>query len=211
MKLFVDIETLPAMSWTDEQIRDYAREAVPGNYKKQDSIDAWVDENSHDQWLRTALKWEHGQICAIGYAFEDGDPDVIVADTTADVLRIFFDTLDDVIGRPMWAGTQWIGHNIAFDLTWIHHHTAKEMPEELGKIPFDKWLKSCSDTMLMWQGPGREFTGLDKICQFLGLGGKAGDGSQVYDLYMAGEIDQLKAYCAQDVALTRALFKRLGG
>lgn len=211
MKLYVDIETLPAMSWSDEQIQNHAAQKVPATYKKQESIDKWIEENQNEAWSKTALSWRHGQICAIGYAFDDGPAKCIMGDSTEAVLREFFDTLDRTIERPMWAGTQWVGHNIQFDLTFIHHHTARCMPKHLNKIPFDRWLKSCSDTMLMWQGPGREWTGLGDLAEFLGLGEKSADGSQVLGMWLDGDKEAIASYCMHDVELTRAVFKRLGG
>ena len=35
------------------------------------------------------------------------------------------------------------------------------------------------------------------------------DGSQVYDFYLAGRLQEINAYCLRDVRVTRAIYRRM--
>jgi hypothetical protein len=51
---------------------------------------------------------------------------------------------------------------------------------------------------------------LADIAEFLGVGEKAEglSGSEIYPAWLAGEHDRIRRYCAQDVELTRAIYRR---
>jgi predicted PolB exonuclease-like 3'-5' exonuclease len=72
----------------------------------------------------------------------------------------------------------------------------------------DKWGDKIYDTMLRWDA--KNFIGLDKLCRALGIEGK-GDfsGKDVYKAWAEGEETKIRAYCADDVRKTRAVYKRM--
>lgn len=63
--------------------------------------------------------------------------------------------------------------------------------------------------MSKWAGFGNRVK-LDTLAQAFGVGGKGDiDGSMVHDYYAAGRINELIEYCANDVEMTRAVYKRM--
>jgi 3'-5' exonuclease len=63
------------------------------------------------------------------------------------------------------------------------------------------------DVLAMYQP--RNYVPLDELAQLLGFPGKLGlDGSKVWDAYQAGQIQQIRNYCATDAANTYLVFQR---
>ena len=65
--------------------------------------------------------------------------------------------------------------------------------------------------MAAWAGK-RGTIGLDKLCKALSVPTPKGDGmdgSQVFDAWLAGELDRIAKYNAADVVATRAIWHRL--
>ena len=50
---------------------------------------------------------------------------------------------------------------------------------------------------------------LDFYLRRFGIGGKTGDGSQVYGMWQKGEIQKIEEYCKNDVLSTAKLFARV--
>ena len=50
---------------------------------------------------------------------------------------------------------------------------------------------------------------LDFYLKLFDIGAKTSDGSQVYDMWKAGEHDKIREYCEQDVLMTARLFERV--
>ncbi|WP_218058588.1 hypothetical protein [Gilliamella sp. Occ3-1] len=80
--IYFDIETIPTQS---DNIKNYIQSnlTAPANYKKPDSISAWLEENKEPAYRKTALNGGFGQIVCIGYAINDGDVKVIHFDNWA--------------------------------------------------------------------------------------------------------------------------------
>jgi DNA polymerase elongation subunit (family B) len=209
--IYLDIETLPA-AWTDEQVDAHAAASVPGNYTKPDSIAKWIAENRQEAWLRTALDWRHARICAIGVIVEIGhdvqERIVIMLDEHGE--RKMLGELDAIFTQ--YAPDQIVGHNVAsFDLPRLHIAAARNGVPLLARRL--SWYRdhrsSVVDTMRLAMGAER--CRLGDLATALGLEGKSGDGSQVWDLWLAGCRDEIAAYCLQDVEVTRAVYRALVG
>ncbi len=71
------------------------------------------------------------------------------------------------------------------------------------------WMFGVHDTMVEWAG-SRDRISLDRLCKVFGIEGK-GDitGADVYPMYKEGRIDEISQYCAHDVDITRAVYKRM--
>lgn len=212
--------------------------APPGNYKKQETIDEWMateapkaaakltaafDADVEEAYRRTGLDGAFGQVCVIGWAVNDGEPKYLRATdlsllAEAELLAGFTATLSSVIPANEVLSTTVIGHNVLnFDLRFlvqrhiiygIRPHTviaraAQAKPWEQDRV---------YDTLVQWGGAGAKAGGsLDKLCKALSIPSPKGaiDGSKVWDFVKAGEIDQVAAYCAKDVAATRAVHRRM--
>ena len=78
-------------------------------------------------------------------------------------------------------------------------------------------MDGVQDTMLLWRPKAvrsdRYKADLESICAFLGCPFPKGgmDGSQVYDLWAAGEHSKIREYGKGDVERLRWIFKRMMG
>jgi len=209
--LYIDIETLPA-AWTDEQIDAHAASSVPGNYTKPESIAKWIEEHRVETWLRTALDWRHARICAIGVIVEIGhdvqERIVIMLDEHGE--RKMLGELDAIFTQ--YAPDTIVGHNVVgFDLPRLHIAAARNgVPLLARRLSwYREHRNAVVDTMRLAMGSER--CRLGDLATALGLEGKSGDESQVYELWVEGRQDAIAAYCLQDVEVTRAVYRALVG
>ena len=211
----IDIETLPA-DWTEEQKRAAARAAVPGNYSKPDTIEKWIAENVDDVHRRTSFDWRFCRVLCIGYAIDDETPGCVYSETAAPVPLL--DGLYAVINRAsggLSGPMTFVGHNLArFDLPRLRLMAIKHRHPVARLLPAEKYSRFALDTMTMAGGTDPTMTPrLAHLAEYFGIEGKGEglDGSKVYDAWLAGEHERIAAYCCQDVALTRSIYKLLTG
>lgn len=242
MNLYLDIETLPAQNpevladirAAEQSNLDAALAAirVPGNYKKQETIDEWMNTEAPKQaqalrdafeatvdatYRKTSFDGAYGNVCVIGWALDDQEPQYIAdAENEAVVLSEFAAALKQQIKPNMELAIAIVGHNVsAFDLRFLVQRSivrgirphpiiaraAQAKPWEADKV----W-----DSMTQWAGAGKTVK-LDKLCKALGIKSPKGelDGSKVWDFVKSGRIAEVADYCAADVTATRAVYKRM--
>lgn len=212
MHLYFDIETIPCQDAGHlEKLRGDVK--APGNIKKPESIEKWLDENrdaaAADAMAKTSFDGGRGHVCAIGMAAGDAPVWVEYADTLEReraVIAAFFDCVDH--------RTILVGHNITgFDLWFLRQRAivlGVPMPPS-NAFPRDPkpWDRNVVDTMHAWAG-ARDTVSLDNLCGILGIPGKDGfDGSMVADAWANGEHDTIREYCADDVNRVREIHKRM--
>lgn len=228
MRIYLDLETLPSLA---PDAIDLARAGVkpPGSYKKPESIAEWWSKEGEaaivEAHRRQALDAASGELCAIGFASDDIEPVSLVrskAEPEPDFLRralaaihVLVDTGCTIGGD----GHRWpvepffIAHNAPFDLgflmrrCWVH---GIRPPFKLPP-PSAREGKDYGDTMTTWAGY-RNTIGLDRLCRALGVPSPKAegiDGSQVFDLWQAGNLEAIARYNAADVAAVRACWWRL--
>lgn len=210
MHVYLDIETLPA-DWTVDQAKAYAAANIPGNLKKEDTIKAWVEEHAVKVHRRTSLDSLHARILCVGMALEDGEVETAYNEAGDDAgIRAILDWM-----LPRLAGdVVYVGHNIAgFDIPFLMH-TAWRLEHPIARVlPRAPRSRVVVDTQEMWKATDyrADRTRLADIAAFLGLEGKGEGlaGDKVYDAWLAGEHDRIRAYCAQDVALVRTIHGRI--
>jgi 3'-5' exonuclease len=207
----IDIETIPAQSEAAWE-KALANVKAPGTLKKQESIDAWLEENreaaAREALAKTSFDPAQGHICTISWAIDDEEPMVAHAETVdqeADVLRAFFNSL-----RANHNYT-FIGHYIGgFDLRFILCRAVVlgiKIPREIPRDP-KPWDNKLFDTMTAWAG-ARGTISMDNLAAALGLEGKGDfDGSMVAEAWTNGEHQRIADYCAADVEATRAIYNR---
>ena len=209
-RLYIDIETIPAIHLSDDEQFDLARAAVPGNLKKSDTIAKWLIEHGDEAFAKTALKSMAGHIIAVGMAFDDGE---VKAYCDADEGRLLAD-VSAAIDKDTVYNTVWIGHCLKmFDLPFLRHRAfALGFDMLANRIPHDKWGKLAVCTMELWAGTNyREYYRLDAIREYLGMLDRSGgfDGSMVYAAYLDGELDRIADYCREDVELVRNVYRKI--
>lgn len=215
--IYFDIETIPTQS---EHLKNHIQTNLtpPANYKKQETIDAWIEENKEAAYRKTALNGGFGQIVCIGYAINNNDVRTIYFDDWAtseiEILKTFFNELIECYRPSADITPHFIGHNIEnFDLRFIYQRAIVLGIKPPSFLPLNS--KSYNnmyifDTMTEWAGK-RNYVSLNEVCLSLGIPTKGDeiDGSKVWDFVQAGELKRVAEYCADDVEKVRAIYKRI--
>lgn len=217
MNVFLDIETIPSQ---DELVANQISETIkpPGNIKKAESIEEWNKTEKpnavKEAVAKTALDGTYGQIVCIGYAFDDGKAVTVAGDDEAQLLRLFFDDLQEEYSTHSASKLPtFIGHNLTdFDLRFIFHRAVinKVKPPMCFPINAKSWEESIFDTMKYWAGY-KGFISLDRLCKALGMEGKGTEFTweDVFPAYLRGDFISIGDYCKGDVNKTRDVYKRL--
>ncbi len=223
MELYLDIETLPAQRLDvldmlkEDAERAKAEIRAPSNYKDEAKIAEYiaakcaeVDAAIDEKYRKTALDGTYGEICVIGIAVDDNDPVTLSMGDEAAILINFNRALQDAF-EPN-DRMKWIGHNLVnFDLPFLQKRFIINGIKPSLHIPFNTrpYSEFVFDTMNQWAGYGNRIS-LDRLARALGFGGKGDfDGSMVWDAVRNGEIERVAQYCADDVLLTRDIYKRM--
>lgn len=215
MILTFDIETLPT---EDPAIIKQIAATIkpPGNIKKKESIDVWMEEN-YDQALKdavakTSFDGMHGRIACIAwhFSFESID-DCVYCSTSADDETIAIEQLYSGISQNI---TKFCGHNITgFDLPFLKHRSMILGIKPPGNLlmamnsrPWGEWI---ADTMLMWSQDRDKRVSMDALCKAFGIDGKGDfDGSMVAETWKTNP-QKVVNYCREDVKRTVGIYKRL--
>ncbi len=227
--IVLDIETIPLGPEPVYTPEKWEGTKVPGTYKDPLKIKEYIDANQRKQynafledqavkaneliteWKKGALKAVKSQIvCICALDTVTGSIFAWSSNDETDLLLKFTDWLY-IHGST---GSIFCGHNIRFDLQMLRTHACLSgILEPLKKIlTFDKWAKNIEDTMEIWAGVRYDDkTKLVDIGIYLGLPVDNGDttGADIYDLYKAGKLDEIRVKCLNDVLLTYEVWKRI--
>lgn len=210
--LFFDIETLPT---NDEQVIKRLADSIrpPGNIKKKESIDAWMEEN-YDITLKekikaTALDAAYGRVACI--AWNDGflTTSSFKNMSEYEVISDFYESIENT-GIETFSG-----HNIAgFDLKFLKQRSMilgikppKNILKAMNAKPWDDCIK---DTMLMWDSDKNKMMSLDTMCWLFGVKHDMPDfnGSMVADTWKTNP-QKVIDYCIADVKAERELYYKM--
>lgn len=236
--LYIDIETIPAQrpdiladireAKQQELEQAIAGVRAPGNYGPEAAA-KWMAEKGaaqiadlrasfeadvDDAYRKTSFDGAFGQICVIGWAINDEQPQTVQGMDEREVLRAFGKSLN--IPRSAMFSTCVIGHNVAaFDLRFLaqrHIINGIRPPVVIAKASQAKpWeVEKVFDTMVQWSGVGNRIS-LDKLCKALGIPSPKGatDGSKVWDAVREGRLQEVADYCARDVEAVRQVHLRM--
>lgn len=215
-ELFLDIETIPTQRpGVLEELR--ATVIPPGNITKAESIQKWMAENAdakaEELWRKTALDGTHGEIVCISFAIDD-EPVRSVYRPTLEVsehsllCEFYVALVEDLDRMPLY-----VGHNVlGFDLRFLFQRAVILGVKPPFTLPVDQRYNSdrVYDTMLAWAGWGNRVK-LAAVCSALGIPVKTDgiDGSMVWDYIKAGRVQEVAAYCEEDVAAVRNVYRRM--
>lgn len=228
MRIYLDIETLPSLK---PDARDIAGESVtpPGTLKKPESIaNWWLEEGPaalEAAYRKQALDAATGELCAVGFAGDDTEPvslvraldesEPVFLTRALDAIWALLDTraVTAPNGRDWPAEPYFIAHNAPFDLGFLLRRCWVNNTRPPFKLPTPSARegKDYGDTMTAWAGY-RGTISLDRLCRALGVPSPKAegvDGSQVFDLWQAGEHLRIATYNAADVLATRQCWQRL--
>lgn len=210
MKIYIDIETIPTQN---ADFQAYVTETLkpPANYKSEDTIAKWFEQNKGEVVAKTALDGTFGEVVVIGVAINDEQPVVFYRedwqsnDRESDILSRYHAFLQEKANKCNTT-PKFIGHNISkFDDRFIFQRSVIN-----GVKPYYKADKyNTFDTMTEWAGYGGTVS-LDKLCKVLGVEQKGDiDGSKVWQYVQDGKIAEVAEYCAKDVERVRQIYKRM--
>jgi hypothetical protein len=219
--LIFDIETVP-----NKEMEKFLPEIkAPGNYKKPESIQKWLDENSetarYEQVSKMALDMCLAKVRAIGLWTPSFSPDGVsvlyVTDDESELahpvaserqaLSVFWNAVG-TFGFPL------IGFNSnAFDLPILFWRSMVLGVPGLNR-EFNRYDKDFVDLyeMLTFRNPrlgSMAGLGLKRVAEMLGIPNDTPDmdGSQVAEM----SDEELVTYLTSDIELTRALYYRMEG
>lgn len=202
MNIFIDIETLPTedakqIAYVSENLK------APANYKKQESIQRWIEDNTDDMVKKTALSGLFGRVYMIGLAGDRGPVTVFRGGSEIDILSRLATHLK-IYGANKYT---FIGHNAKdFDLPFL---SQRMMVNGLGPLWPHQVRPPVEDTMEMFAcGRYKQYYALDALCMAFGIPTPKSelDGSKVHEYYLAGRHDEVAEYCAKDVESMRAVY-----
>lgn len=211
MNLYLDIETLPANDDVLNQLRFlYDRKVEKWAKRKELDAETSANENGNgdnfDKYYKnTCFDGSFGRILCIAYAIDNEEVDVICYQNDEKrMLEKFWGIAKDA--------NLFIGHNVLdFDLRFIYQRSIIHGVRPSRDLNFARYRNNpIYDTMREWTKWGGS-VGLEHLAIALGIPTpKEGiDGSQVFDFYKAGKIDDICEYCKRDVETTRAIYKRM--
>lgn len=204
MIVYLDTETVPS-----------SRVDVAAHYaaKHYDADDLTKAAKAAAKDLdKTSLSGLFGELAVISWANDDNEPCTLVRnfhrpDGEREMLEAFADC--DVEGDAI------VAHNAEFDRSMIRQRAivlGVALPKRYAATDAKPWESVWQCTMALWTDDRRGRVSLDDLCLALGLPGKGGvDGSMVADMVRSGRIDEVAAYCADDVRRVRAIYKRIKG
>ena len=211
--IFIDIESIPSQSAEYASIVK-AGITPPATYKKQESIEKWLEENRDDAAreaiAKTSFNPAMGHICTIGFAIDNEPAIALHADDVrleGEILAEFFNCL------PKINQNRFIGHYISgFDMRFILCRSMALGVKLPHSITFPRnpkpWPEEIFVTMVAWAGQ-KDKISLVNLCNALGIAGKSGyDGSMVTDAWANGEHEKIANYCKSDIELVRAVYRK---
>lgn len=224
-KFYFDIETIPADESSHEALTYlYERKLHKKMKDKHLSRDEAIgDIGSFEQFVNsTGFDGSFGRVLCISYAVNnDAVRTLCNPDNERKTIEDFWFVAKQI--------DLFVGHNIMeFDLRFILQRSMilGVQPtwtrfSELGKKPWDM-VKHLSfaryqnlpifDTMQEWSNWGNQKLGLEHVALALGIPtpkGEGIDGSEVWNFYKAGKVQEICEYCERDVETTRAVYKRM--
>jgi DNA polymerase elongation subunit (family B) len=200
MKLFLDIETIPAAGEDIPTLKKLWQDAKAKNPQKDKK------ESDFENFFRnTSFQGEFGRIICIGYAIDNEKTECLVGDEK-EILRKFWAIAKDA--------HLFVGHNLMeFDLRFIFKRSIIHGIRPSREISFARYRSEpIFDTMKEWEKWGSQGVSLHRLTTALGITSpkeEGIDGSKVYDYFLAGKVDEIAEYCKRDVEATRAVYKRI--
>lgn len=206
-RLFFDIETK-----ANSQALHFMQEpSAPSNYKDPVKIAAYIEEKKAEQVDKAALDPDFGSIVAIGYRSvegigKSGETKVLVAETLEqerEIIQEFWKIYDEHHG---FSG----GYNIiGFDFPYLLRRSM-DLNVVVPTLPnLSRYNNYMSLDLMQILYGGSGFKSLKFVVDRYGIDNPLPDldGSKVSDM----DTETLKAYCANDVDMTVALYELMHG
>jgi len=208
-----DIETIPCQLLPEGLKPEFNPDEVKlGNVKDQSKIDEKIEKakQEFEEGLdkKMSLDPDLCEVVCFSYKTQDdkwtyGHDQPLVCDAWEVIRKAFLDHIPLVSFN-----------GIQFDLPVLWHSAMKlnipvspQMYSDLTKKYDNRYHYDLMQILAGWDRT--RWKPLDFYLKLFGIGGKSGEGSEVYGWWKAGEYDKIKKHCEQDVLLTSKLFERL--
>jgi len=217
--LFIDIETIAPQDIKPNP--DMVE--PPGNYKNPDTVRAYQESKADEAYRKLALNPLWAQVIVISAAYGDGDIHTFKDDNEEHLLKKFDMYLYNLQQNPSstkdlikQSPDVWtlVGYNIReFDAPILFLRAKKYGCKNIERLLRDlsRYDRRIEDVMQMaLPTMGKQYLKMDELCKFFGIEGKGDiDGSNVYDYFIGGKLEEIAQYCSEDVQRTRELYKIL--
>jgi hypothetical protein len=193
--LFIDIETIPG-----EKMPELNEVKVPANYSKPETILKYQEEHLLDEYKKQSLDSMKGRILCLGWALGDSNEIGTVEVATGDEKTILAQ-LEVVIFRDArFSGAiHWCGWNVgSFDIPWIWRKSIQHGLDNLRWVTPHNNRNLTLDLMKIWASDFKDYNKLSDV-----------KGSDVYDLWKAGNIEAIKQHCRDDVDTCMQIYQRI--
>lgn len=215
---YLDIETIPE---GEPLTRDDLVDKVPKSYKKQESIDKWIEDKIEEEYRGRSLHSLKGRLVSVAIALNE------MADSFETIKVVKYkaeekEMIDELalwikeISNGRYATYGWVGKNIKeFDMLWLMHRFLKYghtgILHILPRHGKDKRIIDLQDLFAFTAY--KKYYSMEDICTYLGMDVKRDgmDGSKVFDLFEKPDLDKIYKYNAEDVYDNRQLHNKLRG
>jgi len=204
MIIYLDTETVPSSRL------DVAEHIAAKHYDPDDIAKA--AKKAAADLDKTSLSGLFGELAVISWANDNDEPCTLVRnfhrpDGEREMLEAFADC--DIDGDVI------VAHNAEFDRNMIRQRAivhGVKLLKRYAATDVKPWESCWQCTMALWTDSRQGRVSLDDLCLAFGLPGKGGvDGSMVAGMVRAGRIDEVAAYCADDVRRVRSIYKKIKG
>ena len=65
------------------------------------------------------------------------------------------------------------------------------------------------DLMRVWASDYRDYVSLANCAKFLGIPHDGGDGSEIYDLWKANDMNAIAEHCKRDIETVKKIYQRI--
>jgi hypothetical protein len=220
MNLYIDTETIPTQR-DDLKAYIFAKQAMKAAQDPEpDPVKA---RNAAQAAYRdTSLSSTMGELAVVSIAIDDNEPITFtrrwpftietereLVDAVATELR---GTLETVGARRNLRHI--VAHKADFDRTMLRTRAmvhGVKLPHEIHALGLKPWDSAWFCTHDALKLDYRDHVSLDSACLAFGVGLPKGDidGSKVWEAIQAGRLDQVAAYCADDVRRVRAIYRAI--
>ncbi len=222
MNIYLDTETIPTQR-DDLKAYIFAKQAMKAAQDPEpDPVKA---RNAAQAAYRdTSLSSTMGELAVVSIALENNEPITFTRrwpftveterELVATVATELHGILETVGARRELRHI--VAHKADFDRTMLRTRAMVHgiaLPREVHALGLKPWDSAWFCTHDALKLDYRDHVSLDSACIAFNVGLPKGDidGSKVWDAILAGRIDEVAAYCADDVRRVRAVYQRIVG
>lgn len=237
--IFIDIETLPAVEWSEEQKKAYGMRNHPKRMSKPETIQAWYDKEGKDLWQRTALDPMLGHILCVAVKVAGQEARCIKGSRLHRTVPAWLEGtaagyswverallvelhafLQPLLDPPPGSHSDHVvvAHNgYGFDFPWLIKRACILGVPELGALlmPRKRWGTHLLDTQDAWMRllpGGRGYVSKDALCDAFGIPNDDQiTGADVYRCWKDGELELIGHHAKRDVEKLEAIWDRMDG